>query len=322
MTFRKESLLLKKFLRPLGFLLVLGLLLIPVSLLLCPKNNTEEAGILYPSAAEILSQPENSVDVLFLGDSEAYSSFVPLSLWQQTGIPSFVCSSLDQKTYETVELLQTALSCQKPRLVVLETNVLYRVYPSTDRLAPMVESRIPALRYHDRWKSLTKADFFSLPHFTAESPLRGYHLLLTAQSADTDGYMRPMEEWEPLSRSNLGDLRKIRDLCRENGAELLLFSAPSPANWTMRRHNTVTDTAESLGVPYIDGNLLDLGIDWNTDTYDGGDHLNYRGAQKVTAWLGTYLADTYPLENRRSDDRFAQWDRDAEAFQALVNSKI
>ena len=313
--------MLKKCLRALAFLLVLGGLLAPVSLLLYPKNNTEEAGMLYASAAEILSQPENSIDVLFLGDSEAYSSFIPLSLWEQTGVPGFVCSSLDQKTYETVELLRMALSCQKPKVVVLETNVLYRVYPSTDRLAPLVEAKIPALRYHDRWKSLTKADFFSLPDFTAASPDRGYHLLLKEKSADTECYMQPMEEWEPLSRSNQGDLKKIQALCRENGAELLLFSSPSPTNWTMRRHNTVTDTAESLGLPYIDGNLLDLGLNWDTDTSDGGDHLNYFGAQKVTSWLGSYLTRNYPLENRKSDPSYAQWDLDAAAFQARLDAQ-
>ncbi len=114
----------KKILGPLLFLGLLGLLLVPASLILQPKDNTEEAGMYQTSAAGILSQPENSIEVLFLGDSEAYSSFVPLDLWEQTGITSFVCSSLDQKTYETLELLDMALGCQSPKVVVLETNVL------------------------------------------------------------------------------------------------------------------------------------------------------------------------------------------------------
>ena len=312
--------MLKKILRSLIFLGLLGLLLVPVSLVLQPKNNTEEAGMYQASAAGILSQPQHSIDVLFLGDSEAYSSFVPLDLWTQAGIPSFVCSSLDQKTYETVELLQMALSCQKPRVVVLETNVLYRVYPSTDVLAPTLEAKIPALRYHDRWKSLKPTDFFSLPSYTAASPDRGYHLLLRSKAAQLEGYMKPMDEWEPLSKSNLKNLKKILRLCQENDIPLVLFSAPSPANWTMRRHNTVSDTAESLGVPYIDGNLLDLGIDWEADTYDQGDHLNYYGAKKVTEYLGQYLQDAYSLPDRRSIAAYAPWTQDAAAFQARIEA--
>ena len=312
----------KKILGPLLFLGLLGLLLVPASLILQPKDNTEEAGMYQTSAAGILSQPENSIEVLFLGDSEAYSSFVPLDLWEQTGITGFVCSSLDQKTYETLELLNMALGCQSPQVVVLETNVLYRVYASTDALAPKLEARIPALRYHDRWKSLSLSDFCSMPRYTASSPDRGYHLLTKAKAADVEGYMAPMEEREPLSRTNLADLKKITEVCRKRGISLVLFSAPSPANWTMRRHNTVQDTAESLGLPYIDGNLLDLGIDWDTDTYDRGDHLNYSGAAKVTAWIGDYLRREAPgLIDRRGDPDYEIWDRDAAAFRARLEAQ-
>ncbi len=312
----------KKILRPLLFLALLGLLLIPASLILQPKDNTEEAGIYQASAAGILSQPENSIEVLFLGDSEAYSSFVPLDLWEQTGVTSFVCSSLDQKTYETLEILNMALSCQSPQVVVLETNVLYRIYASTDAIFPKLEAMIPALRYHDRWKSLTAADFFTRPRYTAASPDRGYHLLTRAKTADIEGYMEPMEEWEPLSRANLSDLKKIAEICRRRDIQLVLFSAPSPANWTMRRHNTIRDTAESLGLPYIDGNLLDLGIDWETDTYDQGDHLNYAGAAKVTAWLGDWLTANYPvLTDARKNPAYENWDRDTAAFRTRLEEQ-
>lgn len=306
--------MLKKILRSILFVGVLLILLIPLGLLLEPKDNTEEAGMYKASANGIRSQQENSIDVLFLGDSEAYSGFIPLELWKETGNTSFVCSSLDQKMYETWELAQMAFAYQSPKVVVLETNVLYRVYPSTDALIPSVEPYIPALRYHDRWKSLTLADFTQHPHYTAQSPDRGYHLLTGAQSADIEGYMRPMEEWEPLSRQNREYLQKIADLCREKNAQLILFSVPSPTNWTVRRHNTVGDTAGELDVPYLDGNLMDLGIDWDLDTYDAGDHLNYYGAAKVTAFLADYLQQNAHLTDHRQDPAFAQWDVDYEAF--------
>ena len=309
----------KHFIRTVFFLGILCLLLVPVSLVCLPKDNTEEAGMQKAPANAVRSQAARSIDVLFLGDSEAYSGFVPLDLWRDTGIPGFVCSSLDQKMYETWELLRMALEYQSPKVLVLETNVLYRVYPSTDTLAPSIEPHIPVLRYHDRWKSLTWADFTRKPRYTALSPDRGYHLLTEAEPADLEGYMRPMEEWEPLSRQNRSYLQKIADLCREQGIELILFSVPSPSNWTVRRHNTISDTARELGVPYLDGNLLDLGIDWDTDTYDAGDHLNYYGAAKVTAWLGQYLGSHYPLTDRREDPAYAHWHEDEADFRRRLS---
>lgn len=311
----------KQITRSLLFLGILCLLLIPVNLVFSPKDNTEEAGMHKSSANAIRSQPENTIDVLFLGDSEAYSGFVPLELWRQTGIPGFVCSSLDQKTYETVELLRMALSCQSPSVVVLETNVLYRVYPGTDAIVPIIEPYVPVLRYHDRWKSLTPGDFTRMPKYTASSPDRGYHLLLDAEPADLDGYMRPMDEWEPLSRQNRRNLETIAALCREKGAELILFSVPSPTNWTVRRHNTMTDIAGELGVPYLDGNLLELDIDWQKDTYDAGDHLNYYGAVKVTRWLGEYLRNHYRLADCRDNPAYDFWNTDYAAFQQRLTAK-
>ena len=65
-----------------------------------------------------------------------------------------------------------------------------------------------------------------------------------------------------------------------------------------------------------------MGIDWDTDTYDRGDHLNYRGAAKVTAWLGDYLRREVPgLTDRRGDPDHSAWDRDAAAFRARLEAQ-
>ncbi len=115
----------KKIIRVILFPAILCLLLVPASLLVLPKNNTAEAGTLHPDADGILSQRRDSIDVLFLGDSLAYCGFMPLELWDTYGIPGFVCSSLAEKTFETQELLEQALGCQSPKVVVLDVNVLY-----------------------------------------------------------------------------------------------------------------------------------------------------------------------------------------------------
>ena len=52
-------------------------------------------------------------------------------------------------------------------------------------------------------------------------------------------------------------------------------------------------------------NFLELieecGLDFSTDTYDGGLHLNLSGAQKATRWLGEFLSKEVGLENRRGE---------------------
>ena len=303
------------------FLLLLALMLNILGPVFLPKDNTPEAGRLETDPTALLSQPENSIDLLFLGDSEAYSGFVPLELWKNQGIASFVCASVDQKPYETVWFLETALTKQTPKAVVLETNVLYRVYARRDLLEPYAQRLFPVLRHHDRWKNLSLRDL-EPPQYTGAYPDRGYHLLTAADPLeDLTGYMAPMNEWEPLSRANMASFRKIYDLCAEMGIQLILYSVPSPMNWTVRRHNTMEDLARDFGITYLDGNLLDLGIDWTTDTYDRGDHLNYWGAQKNTLWLGTWLTQNCPLPDHREDSAYESWTEDLETLPQRIQEK-
>lgn len=311
----------KTILKSILFFLPLGLILAVLGPLFLPKDNTFAAGRLETDPTVILSQAENTIDVLFLGDSEAYSGFVPLELWQNTGIASFVCASVDQKPYETLEFLKTALRQQSPKAVVLETNVLYRVYSRMDLVEPTAQKLFPVLRYHDRWKSLSPRDL-SAPEYTGAYPDRGYHLLTAADPLeDLTGYMAPMEEWEPLSKANRSSLQDLYNLCKENDIQLILYSIPSPANWTVRRHNTMEGLSRELGIPYLDGNLLDLGIDWQTDTYDRGDHLNYWGAVKVTRDLGRWFRENLPLPDHRGEAAYEPWDRDLATLPERIAAK-
>lgn len=49
-------------------------------------------------------------------------------------------------------------------------------------------------------------------------------------------------------------------------------------------------------------------IDWNQDTSDAGDHLNLRGAQKVTTAVGALLAQRYGLASHAGDRAYTAWD--------------
>lgn len=309
----------KNVLKSLLFLLPLLALLVLLGPVFAPKNNTLAAGMLEADPMAILSQPENSIDLLFLGDSEAYSGFVPMELWQDYGIASFVSACVDQKPYETEAFLKAALECQTPKVVVLETNVLYRVYSRVDRIVPGAQRLFPVLRYHSRWKSLTLRDF-QAPEYTGEYPDRGYHLLLTTDPReDLEYYMAPTDAREALSSANLRSLRNISKLCKEKNIQLILYSVPSPENWNMARHNTMEDLARELGILYLDGNLESWDIDWDLDTYDNGDHLNYYGAVKITRWLGDFLSDSLP--DHRGEAAYAAWDRDLAALPERIQAK-
>lgn len=298
------------------FLGLLAGILLGLNFLFQPKDNTEEAGFHYPWASGYLAEPEDTIDVLILGDSEVYADFIPLQIWAEQGITVYTCGTSDQKLYQTEEYLRTALRTQSPKIVILEANILYRDYNRSDTVPQKLEELLPLLRYHDRWKQLGLRDLSPRVRYTGIQRDKGYHFYWDAQPADTHGYMEERGECDPFPAKNAPLVRDLLERCREHGAQLMLVSAPSTINWSAARHDSVAALARELGVPYLDMNLMpgEVPIDWQQDSYDGGDHMNYRGARKVSACLGQYLAETGLFEDKRENPGYAVWHRCLEEF--------
>ena len=77
---------------------------------------------------------------------------------------------------------------------------------------------------------------------------------------------------------------------------------------------------DDLGIDFIDMNLLteEIPIDWNHDTRDKGDHLNYKGACKVTTYLASYLNNTGLFTSHKEDPEFSDWVEDYKLFEEEI----
>ena len=294
-----------------AFLLILAVLIGAATFVVQPKNNTHAAGMHNSQANGILGEPENTIDVLFLGSSEAYCSIIPMEIWKDHGITSYVCGTNGQRLYQAEEFLRDAFKTQKPKIVVLETLALYTNYGQTEALPEMVGDWLPVLRYHDRWKTLAVGDWYQPARYTHVRGDKGYHLYREHDAADTAGYMEPTERAVPIPSKNIRYLENIQKLCQTTGAQLVFLSTPSTINWNSPRHNGTVAQAEKMGVAYLDLNCMEreVPIDWEVDTRDQGDHMNYTGAKKVTAFVGQWLADTGLFEDKRSREAYSQWNR-------------
>ena len=157
------------------------------------------------------------------------------------------------------------------------------------------------------------------PNYTETSPLKGYHLRKTMAKLKGDpAYLAPAETSEPISGLNRLCLTRALALCEKQETQLILYTAPNAASWTQGKHLAMEALAEELGIPYLDANGMDLDINWGSDTLDRGEHLNIRGARKVTAWLGEYL-QTLGLPDKREDAAYAAWQKDLDDFQEMVD---
>nr|MBP3598553.1 SGNH/GDSL hydrolase family protein [Eubacterium sp.] len=116
------------------------------------------------------------------------------------------------------------------------------------------------------------------------------------------------DEGEPFGQYPLEYLDKIRELCAENDIQLILIKAPSLApQWYESDNEQVVAYANKHNLPYINFYELleETGIDYETDTYDGGLHMNLNGAQKLSEYIGNVLTEQYGVADHRDDPKLS-----------------
>lgn len=264
-------------------------------------------------------ETEDTIDVIVVGDSETYSAYNPLQLWKEQGITSYICGTHAQRLCDTVSVLKSSFELQSPKLVVLETNCLFRyagVKPQEeDKIRNVAEKVFPVLRYHNRWKQiLPLIDASEQKKIERESIRKGFKLRTDVLAYNGGEWMFETDERKKFGEMAEDYLKEIYELCEENQAELILVSTPAPDNWTYAKHNSVSDWATEHEVEFLDMNLLhqEMQIDWTKDTRDGGDHLNFEGARKLTRYFGNYLKENFELTDHREDVHYSSWDEAVE----------
>lgn len=257
-----------------------ALLLLALSLLFYPKNNQQAFGMTNEAANGVLGERDNSIDVLFIGDSEAFSSFSPLQMWEEHGFTSYVCATSQQQLPYGNTLLHRATQSQRPRVVVIETNSVYAPFSADEAMLRTLQDTFPALEFHNRWKSLTSGDLSNDISNTYSDDMKGFYLSKEVKAADATGHMAPSDEVQEIPFLNRLYLQHMVEYCRSIGAEPLLVSTPSTVCWNTARHNGMAAFAHELGVSYLDLNTgpTKVDINWSAETRDAGDHLNLAGA--------------------------------------------
>ena len=309
-------------LRVISFAVVVILLLIasgklcdPIRLGLQDSVSERERYLLH-----LLSEPEEMVDVAILGDSESYTLVSTYQLWKEAGIASYIGGQSGQWIGESYFSLKKILKRQSPKVLILETNEFFSrgdasvIKDAAKSAQEFARQMFPILKYHRFWK-MEPAD----PKLQT-TIFNGFELRAAVAPYTGGVYMHATDDRTPVTFITRYYLDKIKRLCDAHGTKLLFVTAPSPVNHTMQRHNEVQALADALAGPYLDLNLNteELGIDWNLDTLDGGDHLNYTGCQKATAYLQRYMQTHYTLPDRRDDVRYEAWNKQAEEFEKLL----
>ena len=82
----------------------------------------------------------------------------------------------------------------------------------------------------------------------------------------------------------------------------------------MKKHEIVSKIAKDYNLEWLDLNTL-LDIDWVNDTKDKGEHLNHRGAEISTYYVGEYLLKSNLVVSHKNDPKYQKWDRAVELYK-------
>ena len=302
-----------------SFIFIFLLIFISLSFLFIPKGNNKGFGVDKFTGHGIHAEEKETIDVVFVGDSESYTNFSPLYIFENYGYTSYVCGTSGQKLFTSLEFVSKVIETQTPEVIFLETNAIFRKLKPGEAEYAFLERYIPLLRYHNTWKDFNPLAIFKKPKLNRDY-LKGHKPRFGMKAANLDGYMAPTSEHEIIPKENLVLLNKIVELAKDNKAELILVSTPSPLNWNMKRHNRIEKYAIDNSLSYIDLNLTDINIDWSKDTYDRGDHLNYNGTVKVSSFIGDYLNKSeHKLIDQRANELYKPWFNDIKRYKEIIS---
>ena len=288
-------------------------------------------------------------DVLFVGDCEVFSNFSPVTFWKEYGVTSYIRGSAQQLVWQSYYLLEDALKTETPKVVVYNVLALKYGEPQNEAYnrmtldgmrwgsakagairASMTEGEDPAsylfplLRFHSRWSELTGEDFRYL--FRKEPVSHaGYLLRADVRPVTKTPSPAPLTDLH-LPAGSMEWLEKMALLCQKNGIELVLIKSPSiEPYWYDEWDCDVREFADTHGLWYINmiGENDSIGIDFDQDTCDMGQHLNVYGAEKLSDWFGAILVDRFHLPDRRSEKAYADvWKEKAERYEKEKAEKI
>ncbi len=145
---------------------------------------------------------------------------------------SYVCGTSAQKICDTYAILQNVFKNQKPKLVVLEANCLYRNMKTEKDKEDVVKNILmkyfPICEEHSDWKN--GADKV-LGIKEVQKNNRGFIERKSIKKYTGDEYMEKNDQIENFPMYVNEYFEKIKECCDKNGAKLLLVSSPSPKNW-------------------------------------------------------------------------------------------
>lgn len=293
---------------------------------------------------------ENTIDVVFVGTSVTFSSFMPMEAWHEYGMAAYdYCTNVQFENslrYSVREIRKT----QSPKLMLIDIapfimqhsagtcageedrNIKYNIDSlpySLNRLQLVREINeekggdlysflyyyFDICRYHTNGIDIKRYNN-ALPDVT-----RGYGYLCRKE-IDKDSFLYDDGEEMPLEGQHAVYLDQLLTEAEDLDCEVVFFCAPArfvrERGDEYLRKNYIKRIIEERGYVFWDlsSEVEAIGLDYDTDFWSDN-HFDSLGAEKVTGYLAKRIVDSYDIPDRRNDERYAGWHEDYREWMAV-----
>lgn len=316
----------KNVLKAVAFLLVGVILIGGVSQIICGKWT--DANKESYTTKELYAQKDNSIEVVVLGSSQVVMGISSMTMYENYGIGAYGLGLGSAPMAASYHWLKECEKTQDISTVVIDASMLFK---QTGQLYfrrgidPMKMNRnkleavsewnrtyggdgvlsyvFPIIKWHNRWKELTEVDF----RYCKEDTLvyRGNVMKSGVKPLAYEDLIIDNDKIKEIAmeEDQLESFEKIVSYCKEKGWNVALIKTPK-STWNLSKSQLVSELAKKHDIPFLDFNydkiLQEIKFDTMRDMRDV-EHLNLRGAEKISDYIGKYLKEHYDLKDYRQD---------------------
>ena len=103
-----------------------------ISPIFVPKWTTAEDDNMTQIVRGFYAEKDNSLDVIFMGNSDMYNGMAPMQLWDDYGIASYAYTSSGQRMWTAHYMFLDALRSQKPKVIVFDVDEIQSTTNTTE----------------------------------------------------------------------------------------------------------------------------------------------------------------------------------------------
>lgn len=295
---------------------------------------------LYTRYMDFENQPQDSLDVLYIGTSELFEGVDPIITYASEGITGYNLAVTYSSAVTNYYQLKYALRHHTPKIVVCDFASLFEDHLPSDN-EPLYRKiyetmpdkeiknqlltdilkldssqdywswRFSFFRYHSSWKDIRMKNFMPINRYNQNYKLYNKGAFMNSRSYEGDKLEIVPETWTStkseaeLSNISVDYYDMLINECKDREIKVLAVIPPNiqMAHQISSRWNTMKDYFDSRSIDYLNYDTYEQVVRMGLckDHYFDSGHLNTFGAFIFSKALASDINNMYHLCSRKDD---------------------